>query len=396
MRTLFLLILLSSLASCSQESPRVLEWTAFDNSFKFDKIPGVKFQTLYFADNKTGSYSHHQHIIYNKGVVYAVWDNHIQDENGSGQRTLYRYSKDEGKSWSDLLELFPSFDEFVPLQTRYMESLYVQSSGYAYAGERLFYIAAVNEWRGDKVASRKKHTFGRIIREIRPDATLGPIMWATENPPEPRPGFEKYALAPKSLVDSLKAYVAQPGCELQLAYTGNQPSVDNHGMGEPTISWETQYGFWVRMFRDSGLKSSKSFEEKERSKTRHNYVAYSYDNGKTWTRPVVSSFPDACARTNVGRLPNGNVYVINNLLPLSTKYGGRSMLALSLSQDGLIFDRAYMLRFVAPEKRFEGKSKSIGYQYPHSVVVGDKLLVLYSVNKEDVELATIPIKSLEK
>lgn len=396
MRVFVLLALLSALTSCGARSPHTLEWTAFDGSFRFDMIPGVKFQTLYRADRTTGSYSHHQHIIGDRGIVYAVWDNHLQDENGSGQRTLYRYSRDGGQTWSELLELFPSFDEFVPLQTRYMESLYVQSSGYAYAGERLFYIAAVNEWRGEKVSARKKHTFGRIIRELRPDATLGPIMWATENPPQPKPGFASYPSAPGSLVDSLKAYVARPGCELQLAYTGNPPSVDNHGMGEPTVAWQTQYGFWVRMFRDSGLRGSRSLEEKERSKTRHNYVAYSYDGGKSWTRPVVSSFPDACARTNVGRLPNGNVYVINNLLPLSTKYGGRSMLALSLSRDGLIFDRAYLLRFVAPPQRFEGKAKSIGYQYPHSAVVGDNLLVLYSVNKEDVELATIPLKSLDK
>ena len=70
------------------------------------------------------------------------------------------------------------------------------------------------------------------------------------------------------------------------------------------------------------------------------------------------------------------------------------MLAISLSRDGLRFDRSALIRFVAPEKRYEGKAKSIGFQYPHSVVVGGNLWVIYSVNKEDIEVARIPLAEL--
>ena len=42
--------------------------------------------------------------------------------------------------------------------------------------------------------------------------------------------------------------------------------------------------------------------------------------------------------------------------------------------------------------RYEGKAKSIGYQYhPHSIVVGASLWVIYAINKEDIELARIHI-----
>ena len=33
----------------------------------------------------------------------------------------------------------------------------------------------------------------------------------------------------------------------------------------------------------------------------------------------------------------------------------------------------------------------MGCQYPHSVVVGEHLRVIYSVNKEDIEVARIPL-----
>ena len=72
------------------------------------------------------------------------------------------------------------------------------------------------------------------------------------------------------------------------------------------------------------------------------------------------------------------------------------MLAISLSRDGVNFDRMAVIKFIAPAQRYEGKAKrGNGYQYPHSVVVEKYLWVIYSVNKEDVEVARIPIAELE-
>ena len=71
------------------------------------------------------------------------------------------------------------------------------------------------------------------------------------------------------------------------------------------------------------------------------------------------------------------------------------MLAISLSKDGLSFDRMAVIKFAAPPQRYEGKSKGAGgFQYPHSVVVGKHLWVIYSVNKEDVEVTRIPLAEL--
>jgi hypothetical protein len=133
------------------------------------------------------------------------------------------------------------------------------------------------------------------------------------------------------------------------------------------------------MYRDGGSIHAQTLREEEASKARRNYVSFSFDDGKSWTTPTRTSFPDACARSNAGRLPDGQVYVINNILPISPKQGGRSLLAISLSRDGLLFDRVVALRFVAPQQRYEGRSKSIGYAYPHSVVVGENLWVLYKI-----------------
>ncbi len=80
---------------------------------------------------------------------------------------------------------------------------------------------------------------------------------------------------------------------------------------------------------------------------------------------------------------------------MSPKHGGRSMLAISLSDDGLIFDRCAVIRFIAPRLRQKGKAKGNGYAYPHSVVMGKKLWLIYSVNKEDIEICQLSIPEIE-
>lgn len=165
-------------------------------------------------------------------------------------------------------------------------------------------------------------------------------------------------------------------------------------MTEPTPSWRRDDGTRVRLYRDAGSIHATSRRETEESKSRRNYAAFSFDDGKSWTTPARTSFPDSCARSNAGTLPDGQVNVINNVLPLSPKGGGRPMLAISLSRDGLTFDRSILIRFVAPQQRYEGTAKSIGCQYPHSVVVGEHLWVIYSIHKEDIEVARIALSEL--
>jgi len=79
------------------------------------------------------------------------------------------------------------------------------------------------------------------------------------------------------------------------------------------------------------------------------------------------------------------------------RQGGRTMLAISLSRDGLHFDRMAVLRYSPPGQRYEGLAKAApGYQYSHSIIIGEHLWVIYSISKEDIEVARIPLSELYK
>jgi hypothetical protein len=377
----------------------VLQWTAWGDpmNFRYDFTGDYDVIPLYMADPDNGAFSHHSYITWYDGVFYAAWDNHIRDENGSGQRGLMRRSYDGGQTWTDLEELFPPQDEMLPAATAMIGRRYQTLNGFVVVDGMLYAMSDVADWEGPSIRDRVRVSIGRLCRAISPDGSVGDLFWLAAEAPEPVSGFEAYPAGDPDQVAKINHNIKLPGNEIQLDFTIRKPrSDDNHRMTEPVPSYRLSDGTWVKIYRDMGLADAQSLEEEEDTKSRRNYVAFSFDDGHTWTTPTRTSFPDACARSDAGMLPDGQYYVINNMLPLSTKLGGRMLLGISLSYDGLNYDRAAMLRFPAPTQRYQGRAKAIGYQYPNSVVVGDDLWIMYSVNKEDIELMRISLSELQK
>ncbi len=387
-------------AVASVKEPPVVQWTVARDAmnFRYDFLENVKTTTLLHATPETGTWNHHPYVTCYRDVLFANWDTHARDENASGQHGILRRLTDGGKTWSEAEPLFPPLAKNVPADSPYQATRYQTSWGFAEVDDLLYAVTDVAEWqRADAKKIKPRIKIGLLCRRVRPDGTLGEVFWLCDDPPAPVLGFPAYPAGDPALVAKILEYFNSPLNTPQLLFGKkvHPESDDEHTMAEPAPAWQLADGTWVRLYRDSGAKSAKTLREEEASKSRRNYVSFSFDDGKTWTTPTRTSFPDACARSNAGKLPDGQVYVINNVLPLSTKKGGRSLLAISLSRDGLTFDRMAVIRFVAPAPRYEGRSKSIGYAYPHSAIAGNHLWVIYSVNKEDIEIARIPLSELE-
>ena len=62
---------------------------------------------------------------------------------------------------------------------------------------------------------------------------------------------------------------------------------------------------------------------------------------------------------------------------------------ISLSSDGVKFERQHFLINEPTAIAFPGALKAHGYQYPCALVEQDRLIVAYSVNKEHIELLTV-------
>jgi len=123
----------------------------------------------------------------------------------------------------------------------------------------------------------------------------------------------------------------------------------------------------------------------------HLYVAVSEDDGLTWTAPTLSDFPDSMSRVYAGRLPDGRFYLAGNSY---LKLLDRMHLMISISKDGYKFDKMYTLLDDPTAQRRKGLLKCHGYQYPCCLIDGDKMLIGYSINKEDIECGIINLADL--
>lgn len=121
-------------------------------------------------------------------------------------------------------------------------------------------------------------------------------------------------------------------------------------------------------------------------------AAVSTDRGATWSTPVVTDMPDSRAKQSAGNLPDGTAFLVNE--PSGSKR--RVPLAVTLSRDGVLFDKMHLLRGGTDLQtlRYPGKYKNPGYDYPKSVVWKGWLYVGYATNKEDVQLTRVPVERL--
>lgn len=106
-------------------------------------------------------------------------------------------------------------------------------------------------------------------------------------------------------------------------------------------------------------------------------------------------FTPSRVKQSAGNLPDGTAYLAGS--PTGTKR--RYPLAVLFSEDGVCFDKAILLRSGGTDlqpQRYPGKAKTLGYNYPKSMVYNGKLYVAYATNKEDVECTIINIKTKQR
>ncbi|TFH50313.1 MAG: hypothetical protein E4G92_00290 [Bacteroidia bacterium] len=209
----------------------VIGWTALSDEMnsRLDLLENTETYTLYTAVPETGTFSHHGHLCYHKGVLYAAWDNQVNDENGSGQRGLMRRSYDGGLTWSPFEELFPPSDRQVSASEAFIGTRFQTSNGYAIIDDVLYAITDVAEWTGESIEEKKRVGIGKLCRSVEEVGSHGEILWLEDEATEPVPGFPSYKTASRMMIEKFDTYFRQPGNELQLDFNTPKPlSDDNH------------------------------------------------------------------------------------------------------------------------------------------------------------------------
>jgi hypothetical protein len=113
------------------------------------------------------------------------------------------------------------------------------------------------------------------------------------------------------------------------------------------------------------------------------YQSFSKDDGRIWSRPQITNFPNASSKLFPMRLQSGKWIVISNANP---KWARREMY-LSISEDGLTFTK--MARLVIPS------TKATTFQYPHAIERDGHLLIVFSQKKMQSEVLKVPLSAIE-
>ena len=352
------------------------------------------------------TYNHQPFLAYWKGKFYLQYLSDLSQEHTPPGRTLLVTSND-GRHWSDPAIIFPEYtlpeinfkSAHIPAGTK---SVMHQRMGFYVAPNgRLLTLAFYSYCETPRTSPNAGNGLGRVVREIYPNGSLGPIHfirynrhagWNETNTAYPfykesrDEGFLEACQA--LLADKLITlqwweedraedgfYVINPG-DVKNATYFSKDVVTSMGAGKAFNFFHRADGIVVGLWKNQ-------------------YGALSTDNGKTWEKITKNrTLMTDGAKTWGQRTEDGRYVIVHNQ---SATFRNRFPMTSMVSDDGHLFDDLLCLRSDIPPRRFQGIHKRSGSQYYRGIIEGngdppgEDVWITYSVNKEDIWISRIHV-----
>lgn len=337
------------------------------------------------ANGNGWTYNHQPMMAYWKGKFYVHYLCDPSDEHVPPSHTLLQTSAD-GYHWSDPIILFPEYDvpegytkEGRTDAAHHLKAIMHQRVGFYVSKDGL--LIAMGNYG---VALDRKddpndgNGIGRVVREIKEDGTLGPIYFIYYNHGfnEKNTDFPNYRKASRGVRRACEEILANPLYRMQW--------VEEADRNDPLIPLNKEYKAFCYYTLPDGHKACL---------WKHALTSISNDGGNTWVQPVerAKGFVNSNAKIWGQRLSDGTYTTVYN----PSEY--RWPLGISLSSDGLNYTTLNLVSGEVPPMRYGGNYKSYGPQYVRGIQEGNgtppdsDLWVTYSMNKEDIWVAHIPV-----
>jgi len=342
-------------------------------------VPFATYSVVQTGEAGVSQYLHEAGIEWFGDLLYTGWSSARRDESATDKMIAGRYSRDGGRTWSERVTIAPE----VPGRDRREYAAFAEHegrlwlfttrihSGWEFAEPRLELFVMgdspeVWDYRGivledNFVATDKPRRLdnGRwILAGMYKDTTTGR-----------RIGRNRIALsAPNDLTRWTVSGIEHP-----------------EGMRFPFVSLIVEGRHLTAILRNS----LDTFA----------MVSTSADYGETWTPAQLTNIPMTGVKPFAGVLSTGQRFLVA-CTPAERGNHLREALTLLVSEPGQPqFSRIWRISRGRPHPmRFEGRGKGPGpgqWSYPKAVEHDGNLYVIYTVNKEDAELAIIPINSLK-
>lgn len=334
---------------------------------------------LIYQPRTNWTYSHHPHLTFFQGRSVAIWSNGRRDEDAPGQRVLMASSANF-RDWSAPRPLVDSVTD---------------SNGV----ERVLTAAGFHQWNGKLVAYFCNYGPNKESTHLLTVTTTNGVDWTAPLPVglPVCPNFGPLVVRGGRLI--LSGHIAFPFTDDPAGLNGWRmaglypPSMAATVTDDPASFWRVaQSNHWgAAVCEGSAFQTDDGVIRVPLRSTgaqfRHRlWLTESRDNGQTYSAPVETEFSDTNAKFQFGRLPDGRFFYIGN--PVG---GGRTPLVLSLSRDGMEFDRHMILGETPYAMAQPGRAKGGEYGYPNVLVYDGWLHVVVSRQKEAVEVLRLKL-----
>jgi len=363
----FLSLFCISLASLFAQAEKLLgDPFALAAPTELALAPG-RTSTIFAGVKGQSQFNLHSYLAHFDGRFFAMWSSAAAREEDPDQQILFSTSRD-GHAWSAARTLAPDPDGakgpkrwiarglFVRDKRLYALGARISSANYGQRGKAVVWqdLELVwFEWNGSAWAD--KGVFAPNCMNNFPPELLGGRLF----------------MPCRDANMELFSAFADPAKPTEWKYERLAAPAPFERLDEP--SWFI------------GVDGVAHLVIRDNNRSRRLIHMFSRDQGKTWSPAVQTNYPDATSKNYIGRLSTGAYYLINNPNPEA-----RDPLAISFSKDGWSFRYPAAIRKEAPAPRFKQGKGTL--QYPHAIEHNGSLWVIYSTNKEDIQVTEIPIK----
>lgn len=340
-------------------------------------------------------YSHHPSITAFNGIYYAIWSNGRLNEDDAGQRVLICSSCD-GLKWSSPTPLVGS------LPGKHSELVLTAAGFYQNNGTLVAYIGSYEYKKEHLEAGVRKigdrgHQDTNLLAVTTQNGTDWTAPVSLDLPIIPNHGPQRIANGRLIISGNTSfPYTDNPDGLSGWTMSGIYPaSMQDSICDDSETFWEIQklQGWPTALCEGSFYQTDdESLHLLLRSGEPRLWQSCSDDAGTGWSKPIPSEFPDNGSKFHFGRLPDGQFYYVGT--PEPEPWGARTPLVLSVSNNGKLFNRHWILGDDEYIRRQDGMHKGGQYGYPHTWVADGYLFVIFSRMKEAIQVLRIPLDEL--
>jgi hypothetical protein len=321
-------------------------------------------------DKKGGGVNQHNYLAYHLGKFWAMWSDGPGIEDRVGQRVKFATSPD-GLKWSTPEYLTPvppgSGPDSKYYGTRTDKGFRYISRGFWKKDGEFLALASLDEAAG---------FFGKSLE-------LRAFRWN-----ESKGAWEDAGVVYKDAINNFAPLKLRTGAWMMSRRAHDYKDTGVHflvGGVKGLDDWESvpvlgtnaklkaeEPDWWI--LPDQNLHAV--FRDNRRGGFL--YRSFSTDDGRTWSEPVQTNFPDATSKISGLQLKDGRYVLVSNPNPRK-----RDPLTLSVSNDGMVFEK---LLYLVGGRHID---------YPHVIEHEDHLFIAFAGGKQSVEVLKVKLSDVD-